>query len=78
MTSCGVQGRLALLNVGAASPLHSRLLMPGLELARTVLEADLGVPLADVFYFPSASPRARVASQHLPCDGRLGRNFNRN
>ena len=52
------------LDVGEASSLlHARLLMPGLEGVRTVLEGDFGTPLADLYYFhelQNRAPRHRV------------------
>jgi hypothetical protein len=48
-------GRLACLDMSA--PALAPLLMPGLEVARTVLEADLGQPLADVNYFSELAGR---------------------
>lgn len=48
-------GRLACLDMSA--PALAPLLMPGLEVARTVLEADLGQPLADVNYFAELAGR---------------------
>jgi hypothetical protein len=40
-----------------SAPVLAPLLMPGLEVARTVLEADLGQPLADVNYFAELAGR---------------------
>ena len=40
--------------------------MPGLEVARTVLEADLGQPLADVNYFSELAGR-KPAERLLVC-----------
>ncbi|KAI3438188.1 hypothetical protein D9Q98_000625 [Chlorella vulgaris] len=51
-----IGGRLACLEMSAASPLRP-LLMPGLELPRTVQESDLGQPLADLNYFAELSNR---------------------
>lgn len=52
---CRVGGHLACLDM-AAAPLRP-LLMPGLELPRTVLESDLGMPLADVNFFSEQAGR---------------------
>ena len=43
--------------MSASSALHSKLLMPGLELVRTVLESDFGPRLIDVNYFHSVADR---------------------
>lgn len=48
-------GRLACLDV--SHPELQPLLMPGLELPRTVLESDLGLPLADCNYFAELTRR---------------------
>lgn len=40
-----------------AAPPLAPLLMPGLELPRTVLESDLGRPLADVNYIAETAGR---------------------
>ncbi len=53
----GLQGALVAVDVGTASFLHGRLLMPGLEPVRTVLESDLGSRLVDVNYFDSLKGR---------------------
>ena len=45
------------IDVGTASLLHDRLLMPGLEPVRTVLESDFGARLVDVNYFDSLLDR---------------------
>lgn len=50
-----LDGRLACLDV--SQPALQPLLMPGLELPRTVLEHDLGQPLADVNYFQELAGR---------------------
>ena len=46
-----------------AAPALQPLLMPGLELPRTVLEQDLGQPLADLNYF--AELRNRKSAERL-------------
>jgi len=51
------------VDVGTASFLHGRLLMPGLEPVRTVLESDFGSRLVDVNYFDSL--RGRRPTQRL-------------
>jgi len=50
-------GRAACLDVGTRSELGAALLMDGLHEARTVLEADFGPPLADVFYLAELHAR---------------------
>ena len=62
-----VQGKLAALDVGTVSPLHAKLLMPGLELVRTVLESDFGTRLYDINYFHSLSAR-RPAQRLFICN----------
>lgn len=52
---CRVNGQLACLDLSA--PALQPLLMPGLELPRTVLEHDLGQPLADINYFAELAGR---------------------
>ena len=47
-------GRLAALDVGAASPLHGALLHDGTRPFRTVYEEDLGAAVADVLFLPPA------------------------
>jgi hypothetical protein len=54
------------VDVGTASFLHDRLLMPGLEPVRTVLESDFGARLVDVNYFESLSDR-RPAQRLFVC-----------
>ena len=49
-----------------SAPALAPLLMPGLEVARTVLEADLGQPLADVNYFSELAGR-KPAERLLVC-----------
>lgn len=56
-----LNGRLAALDM--AAPALQPLLMPGLELPRTVLEHDLGRPLADINYF--AELRNRKSAERL-------------
>lgn len=56
-----VGGRLACLDLSA--PALRGLLMPGLELPRTVLESDLGQPLADINYFAELGPGRRPAER---------------
>ncbi|KAL4452328.1 hypothetical protein ABPG75_007990 [Micractinium tetrahymenae] len=56
-----VGGRLACLDLSA--PTLRPLLMPGLEVPRTVLESDLGQPLADVSYFAELGPGRRSAER---------------
>lgn len=43
-----------MLDAGESSALHHRLLMDGLQTTRTILESDFGLPLADLYFFPSA------------------------
>jgi len=43
-------GRSAAVDCRPGGQLHESLLMDGLREARTVLEADFGVPLADIYY----------------------------
>lgn len=43
-------GRVAALDVGTRSALHTRLLMEGVAPLRTVSERDFGTSLCDVFY----------------------------
>ena len=50
----------------AASAL-APLLMPGLELPRTVLEHDLGVPVADVNYLHHLAPQRKSAERLFVC-----------
>lgn len=57
LLSCRVGGRLACLDL--SSPALHGLIMPGLELPRTVLESELGQPLADVSYFAELGPGRR-------------------
>lgn len=56
-----IHGTLACLDVSA--PQLAPLLMPGLEVPRTVLEHDLGRPLADVFYL--AQLRGRKPAERV-------------
>lgn len=58
-------GRLACLDV--AAPVLQPLLMPGLELPRTVLESDLGQLLADVHYFAELGPGRKSAERVFVC-----------
>ena len=58
-------GRLACLDV--AAPVLQPLLMPGLEVPRTVLESDLGQPLADVHYFAELGPGRKSAERVFVC-----------
>ena len=46
-----------MVDVGIDSVLHSELLMPGLDLVKTVLESDFGTRLVDINYFHSISAR---------------------
>ena len=62
-----VQGKLAAVDVGSRSALHAKLLMPGLELVRTVQEEDFGTRLFDVNYFHSLSAR-RPAQRLFICN----------
>lgn len=48
-----LQERLVSLDAGEGSMLHKGLLMEGLKPMRTMLEADFGEPLADLYFFPS-------------------------
>jgi hypothetical protein len=50
-------GALAALDLGPSGPFHAPLLMDGLREARTVLEADLGAPLAEVYFVAEAAER---------------------
>jgi len=55
-----VQGRLISLQMGAEPVLQTTLLMEGLRPLRTVLEDDFGVPICDVYYFPSMQGNREV------------------
>lgn len=52
------QGRLAVLDVGAASPLHASLLHEGTRPLLTVYEEDFGRAVADVLFLPPTGRRA--------------------
>jgi hypothetical protein len=54
----GLQGNLAVLDVGADSPLHD-LLHEGTEPVRTLYEEDFGQPLADVLVLQKHRRRRR-------------------
>lgn len=60
-----LQGRLAVLDVGVASPLHG-LLHEGTELLRTVYEEDFGQPVADLLFLQNPRRRRRnlKAAEH--------------
>jgi hypothetical protein len=58
------QGRLAVLDVGPASPLHWSLLHEGTRPLRTVYEEDFGPSLADVMFLP---PWEEHGSAALAC-----------
>ena len=58
------RGRVAALDLGPDSALHGELLMDGLHEARTVLEADFGEPLAELFWFEELRARKRRDQHH--------------
>lgn len=53
MTVGMLQGKLCCIDTGLDSCLHDTLLMDGLQITRTVLESDFGMPLCDINYFDS-------------------------
>ena len=55
-----------MVDVGPTSVLHTKLLMPGLEFVKTVLESDFGARLVDVNYFHNLSER-RPAERLFVC-----------
>jgi len=54
---CRIEGRAAGLNADPSSPLYKSLIMDGLHDVFTVLESDLGTPLADIYYLSEAVSR---------------------
>lgn len=60
------QGQLAVLDVGADSPLHDLLLHEGTEPLRTLYEEDFGKPVADVLLLQQPRRRRRqLAAEQL-------------
>ena len=53
------------MNVGPDSALHAELLMDGLHEVCTVLEHDLGEPLADIYYIEELGEYGRAPVHRL-------------
>lgn len=63
-----MQGHLCALDVGEDSPLHTTLILDGLQDVRTVLESDFGAHACDINYFAQLEDAPREARLFI-CGG---------